>query len=293
MTDTTGTPIVDLGRSSPIGRIVVPITLDHRYDRGAAAAATLAARFGLPIRLVSIDLGTGDTVDLTRAEVIHAARDALLAGNPGLTVEDHLLAAVRDPAVALAAELAADDLVVLATGAMEGPAGSFAQQLTASTTGPVVMLGPEAALEHLDGDLVVAVDGSVLAERAIPGALGLATALGVHVRLVQAVAPTIRAHVERLKEQGLRVSEYAYIRDLADRLDDPRVSWEVIHADDPAYALTNEARRIGASAIAMSTHAHTGFVAQVFGSVTMATVRYARCPVLVQRPVATPPAELV
>lgn len=276
----------------PVQRVVVPVALDHRYDRGVAAAAPLAERFDLPVLLVSVQLGDGDTVDLARGDLIKELRDAVTAAHPTIDVDDLVMAGSEEPAVTLAASLRPDDLVVLATDAVEGPTGSFAQHLAGHTDAPVMMLGPDAQLGDLSGDVIVGVDGSVLAERCLPAAVGLAAALGSNVKLLEAVSSVVTEHIGRLKRRGERVSENAYIRDLAERLNDASVSWEVVHHDDPAAALSDAAERSGAAIIAMSTHGREGFVSQVFGSITLDTVRQARCPVLVQRPVSEPLTEI-
>ncbi len=278
----------DSSTGMSVERIVVPVTLDHRYDRGVSAAAALAERFDLPMRLVCVDLGTGDSVELERGASLEATRHAVVAAHPALEVDDLVLTGAGDPAVALAGQLEDGDLVVLATEAMEGPAGSFAQHLVGNSSSPVLMFGPAADLGDLDGDVMVAVDGSVLAERSIPAAFGFASALGSNITLVEVVSSVVSDHVRRLKERGERVSENAYIRDLAERLDDRRVSWKVVHHDDPALALSEAAREADAAMIVMSTHGREGFVAQVFNSIALETVRYSRCPVLVRRPVSEP-----
>ena len=94
----------------------------------------------------------------------------------------------------------------------------------------------------------------------------------------------VSRHVESLRSRGERVSEQAYIHDLHARLDDPSISWEVVHHDDPAVALTHLDSHRAPAVIAMATHGREGFVARVFGSITTATVARATCPVLVQRP---------
>jgi nucleotide-binding universal stress UspA family protein len=292
MTEPTTRTSSDLSVGVMAARIVVPITLDHRYERGTSAAATLAERFGIPLLLVCVDLGTGDSIRLDRGELMTASRAALVAAHPTVEVDDLVLAGIDDAASALAAHLEVDDLVVIATEAMRGPAGSFAQRLASISNNPVLMIGPDAVLGDLKGDVIVAVDGSVLAERCLPAAFGFASALGSNIKLVEIVPHAVSEHVGRLQDRGELVSENAYIRDLVDRLPDGRVSWEVIHDDNPAQALTDAARRGNAAMMVMSTHGREGFVAQVFGSVTLDTVRYAKCPVLVQHPISDPPAML-
>lgn len=278
-------PTLELTPGHVVDRIVVPVTLEERHDRGVSAAAELAERFRLPVHLISVEVGAADAVSIVRETAMHAAVDAILAARPSVTVTHELLAATEHPAAAFAAELDAADLAVLATSALDGPAGSFAQESVGHTSNPVLMFGPNAPATLSIGDVIVGLDGSVLSERIVPAARGFAAALGANVKLTQVVAPAVSSHVQRLRARGQNVAENAYLRDLWARLDDPSVSWEVIHHDDPAVALAAAVDAGHPAVLALATHGREGFVAHVFGSIAISTVRRASCPVLIQRPV--------
>ena len=293
---TTGSAPVDLGTGSVLTRLVVPITLDHDHDRGVAVATRLAANWGLPLRLTSIDPDHSDSVDLTLGGTLESIRTSLATSHPEVTVDDELLATGEDPISALAEQLDDGDLVVMASSGA-GPdhvTMSFAQALSHEWGGPIVMVGPVVDIEaSMDGDVIVALDGSGLAERGLAAATGLARALGGNVRLVQAVPRAMSAHVEELRARGEQVSESAYIRDVCDRADDPTLTWEIIHAEDPAEALVRFADEHDASFIAMATHGMSALVRPAFGSVCMATVRTSTRPLLVTRPVVRHPELLL
>lgn len=279
-------PAIELTPGHEVARIVVPVTLEDRYDRGVSAAATMAERFGLAVRLLSVEVGDADAVSLDREKAMRAAVDAVVAAHPSVEVSQELLAATEHPAAAFADALDPTDLPLIATSALGGKAGSFAQETVGNTASPVVMFGPNTTPTFGAGDVVVGVDGSVLAERIVPAARGLAAALGVNVKLIHVVSPAVSSHVQRLRARGQQVSENAYVRDLCERLGDPSVSWEVIHHDDPAAALVASVEASKPAALALATHGREGFVAQVFGSIAISAVRGAPCPVLVQRPVS-------
>ena len=63
-----------------------------------------------------------------------------------------------------------------------------------------------------------------------------------------------------------------------------RVESAVVDGFDPADALTAEARHRGAAFVAVASHGRTGLARAVLGSVAVATVRKASCPVLVSGP---------
>ena len=278
-----------------VARIVVPVLLVEQYDRGVAAAAKLAERFDLPLRLVSVEIGDAPPVVPDRGLAMTAAVAALEAAHPSVSVTHQLLSAESHPATAFSGGVRDSDLVVIATKAMAGPVGSFAQETVSMCQTPVLMLGPEASLARDDAGVVfVGVDGSVLAERIVPAARGLAAALGAQVKLIHVVPASVSAHVEKLRQRGQKVSESAYVQDLCERIGDPSVTWEVVHHDDAGVALVALAARAHPAALAMATHGREGFVAQVFGSITQAVVHNVVCPVLVQHPVGVgSPTEIV
>ncbi|NNE75347.1 MAG: universal stress protein [Acidimicrobiales bacterium] len=292
----TSTESIQLGAGVPIARIVVPITLDHHYDRGVGLAARLAAKWELPIRLLSVDLSPIDAVNLTAGEAIEAARKALTKSRPNLTVDDILISSSDDAIQAAADAMEPSDLVVMATAAADGDRSfSFAQSFAQRWGGPVIMVGPNADLDTFaeDGDVAVAVDGSAMAERVLPAAVGLAEALNRPLHVVHVLRPEFTEHIARLKEQGEPVSESAYVRNVVGQLADPSMAeWVVLHDENPVEALVGFAASRSLSAVVMGTHGASGIVRPTFGSTTMQVVAQADRPVLVQVPMAVPPLEL-
>lgn len=285
--------VLRVGNEDAIGRIVVPITLDHDHDRGVSLAAALATRWALPVHLVSVSMGAEDQVDIASGEVLEDVRRSLRAAHPEVDATDELVAAATDPVEHLAACLAPSDLVVMATSGADD-ASSFAQALTQAWGGPVMMIGPHAGIDIAEGGVLVGVDGSALAERALPAALDLAAAMDREVWVVHVVPAAVTQHVADLRARGERVSENAYVRDVVERLDAGQsAAWEVVHAEDAASALVEFAADRHASWIVLATHGQSGVLRPAFGSVCMAVVRHATRPVVVVRPVPpTPEVEL-
>ncbi len=283
----TGTE-VDLGSGTPLRRLVVPLTLDHGFDRGVSMAARLAEHWHLPILLVSVAEEPG-----TANQAIEEQRASLLAAHPSVQAGVELVGAGATPAQSLTEALDDGDLIVIATEAAgeDGSAPSFAQELTYAWGGPVLMIGPAAQIDApIHGDVVVGLDGSAMAERGLPLAIGLAAALDSQVWAVQVVPSATTDEIERLRARGEHVSESAYIRDALDRANSRSAAWEIVHGDDPAHSLTELVRDRDAAFLVLATHGQSALPRAVFGNVCMAMVRHSPRPVLVVSPTAAKPA---
>ena len=74
-------------------------------------------------------------------------------------------------------------------------------------------------------------------------------------------------------------------RQIAEELGDgSAVDWDVLHSNDPARAILDEAGSAPDTAIAMATHGRSGLAHVTLGSVTDAVIRHSGCPVLTIRP---------
>jgi nucleotide-binding universal stress UspA family protein len=146
--------------------------------------------------------------------------------------------------------------------------------------------------------ILVALDGSELAEAVLPQAEGLARATGATLLLVRAVnvpATVVAATAgdtgmvspELLDEaiQGEEEEARTYLTTVAQRLQARglQVSWEVVEGE-PSQALIDAARRHNCDLIAIATHGRTGLPRAVLGSVADRVVRESHLPVLLVRP---------
>lgn len=302
-TPSTRSPGLALQPGTAIERLVVPVPPDSGHDRGVEVAIAWAARWNLPVLLVTVDAsGRGEAdVHLTRT------RERLGAANR-FPVTSQVLEGT-DVATAVAGLLAAGDLVVMSSsGSPSGlPGPSHAWPLIQAAAGhPLVLVGPNVTvpLPALDGPVVVGLDGSDLAEQALPVALALAGALGTRLWLVEAIPGATVAQAEHLRTQGERVSTSAYLRDTVAQVaagawdalghhlagtgtgTEPgeRVGWELVQSDHPAEALAAFAGERRAAALVLSTHGRSGLRADVLGSTALEAVARSTVPVLVIRP---------
>jgi nucleotide-binding universal stress UspA family protein len=196
------------------------------------------------------------------------------------------------------------DLVVMAThgrgGVRRAWLGSVADHLVRNLNVPVLLVRPqerEAAAEPppAGGQILVPLDGSALAEEALPAAVALAAALGLDLLLLQVVRPVLLSRDPTLPipsayDQELtdacRTQAQDYLDDIAEQLRDRRLRATAVavlgwHA---AEAILDVARPETVSAIVIATHGRGGFRRIALGSVADKIVRGAEVPVLVYRP---------
>lgn len=254
--------------------LAVPI--GNAHDRALPFAAWLADTWHLPIRLLHVSSSISshdDDLDLAMAEMGRFW--------PELIVEsEHLYG--EDPAVAVAGSIGAHTLPVLSTEHADGWSfkNSVAEGLVDRAGVPLVLVGPEAKQPVVGGDVVVALDGTAVADAALEVAAALADSLGRTLRMVRVVADP---GGEPGPEQGVLHPEYGLdLQRMADGLDaaiEPR--WEVIHSNDPVRAIESFADRVGASFVVAATRGRTDASRTTMCSITMGLVSMARRPVVV------------
>ncbi len=139
--------------------------------------------------------------------------------------------------------------------------------------------------------ILVPVDGSPLAERAVPIAADIARRAGGSVTLLRAHVPLaiVGATAEGVFTQDmlaaddtLRDRAKRYVDDLARRVGS---EWGVrmearIEDGPPAAVITQVAEEVNGGLIVMTTHGHGGFAPDWLGSVCDAVIRHSHRPVL-------------
>jgi nucleotide-binding universal stress UspA family protein len=146
--------------------------------------------------------------------------------------------------------------------------------------------------------ILVALDGSEIAERVLPHVEALAKAFGSTLILLQAttspaklmaelggeidLAPNIIDPTEILEEEQQEVGEY--LAQLSARL---KTDGWTVQTDEPqgdaADTIVKRAAELKADLIAMTTHGRSGLGKLFFGSVAESVLHHAACPVLLVR----------
>lgn len=262
----------------PILELLVPIELEWDYQQGLAFAARLAGAWQVPVRIVHVRTGTesGKTV----ADVTEAFR----ALHPDLLV-DGVEVESADIASGIERLSTERSLVVLASERASQwlDAESVGEAIVHGVHDMAILCGPGCDDPPVGTSIVVPLDGSTRAEAAIPPAVALAANAGSTLWVVTAVTEATTATVAELRAEGQEVSESAYIRSVAERLeaDGIDVGWEVVHHPDPVTGIVSFARDQGAAMVVAATHGDSGVARRVFGSFCMGLVEQGPVPVLI------------
>jgi nucleotide-binding universal stress UspA family protein len=202
------------------------------------------------------------------------------------------------------------DLVVMATHDRVGPDrwvhGSVAETVVGHASVPVLLVRPVLAAQlaqRLISEqpvLVVPLDGSELAEAALPLASRFAATFGGHIVLVGAVprpGDLVAAQGGVMTYVGedyttLTADTQNYLNGIASQLTADGLSATVsVRSGIPAQEIAAAATEHSAAVVVMATHGRTGIVRSILGSVAGETLHHSPCPVLLIRPANLRPAE--
>jgi nucleotide-binding universal stress UspA family protein len=276
------------------------------------AAGEDAAGLTVPVRpdaLGAVPITTGEMRESLREErttYLHDTARRLRAGT-GVEADVLLLEGRADRAIQARVDETGADLVVMATHG-RGPVerawlGSVADRLVRDMPVPILLVRPvdgetvDLATPATVGQVVVALDGSELAEAVLDPALALSTALSAPLALVRVVgtrleigSPYIPHAAQAHREQILAEREEAelYLEQVRDGLAGRGA--DVVSVETPegpaARSILGVADAARSDVVAMATHGRGGLRRLVLGSVSDKVVRSAVGPVLVVRPEA-------
>jgi nucleotide-binding universal stress UspA family protein len=187
-------------------------------------------------------------------------------------------------------------LIVMTTHGRSGVSrwtlGSIADKVLRTTDTPVILIRPtdQAPATEAVRQIAVALDGSDLAEAALPEAERFARAMDASLLLVRAVVPPTMLYGAQLMPGGLPVLDQLeaeakqYLERTAEgiRKSGLKVSVAVV-VGTPVDVILSASRKDEADLIAMTTHGRSGFNRWILGSVADAVVRHGDVPVLVIR----------
>lgn len=267
-------------------RLLVPIDGSDRSERVAEIATTVGAATGAEVQLIAVI--AADEEREVRERYLDAVASSVVGERPvdlktvirkGIRIEKEIEQAIDD-----------ETSMVMLTGGTIGPhdghIGSVAEQVIRATTRPSIVVGPNA-LASIQGvtRVVVGLDGSPLAERAIPVGCELASLLHAQLWLVTVASPDQVAAATAVGP----IIETGYLRRLAGTacpgID---VEYDVLHNVDPAAGILSFLTEFDLPVL--STHGRSGVSRLVAGSVTTAVVRDATRPVAIVPPLYEPDA---
>ncbi len=140
--------------------------------------------------------------------------------------------------------------------------------------------------------LLVPLDGSELAEIALPMASAVAERFGSKITLVRAVHlppyigdgldfTDLYSNLDQSMQQEAR--EYLEQKQKGLRAADIEADYHLVVGEPPADAILLAADELGVDAIVMSTHGRGGMMRWVFGSVADRVLQRAKVPILLSR----------
>lgn len=209
----------------------------------------------------------------------------------GLPAERIVEEAAKEPAT----------LIAMSTHGRSGPArwllGSVADKVLHATTDPLLLVRSRAPASFLDearlGTIIVPLDGSTLAEQALPHVGALAKALNLKTVLVR-VTPALEEYYRYVGPEyvppanlpeSVDADANAYLGRLSQKLRQerfPSVEVRLLHGD-AAAAIVDLSQGVPDSLVAMTSHGRSGVGRWLLGSVADRIVRHATGPVLVIR----------
>jgi nucleotide-binding universal stress UspA family protein len=285
-------------------RVLVPLDGSAFAEAAFPAAVAIAERVGREIRLLTVrpHLWVDEAEALERAldqEAWAYLADATTRVQAMTSVpvsSDMRRGRVPEE---IAAEAEAHDLIVMTSHGRGGLSriwlGSVTDACLRSTEKPVLVVRPsesgEAPTFRMDR-VVVPLDGSTVAESALPIAVSLAGAFGAQILLVRSVLAPVPldtaffpvADWVPTDPRELVDGVKGYLEGIAERIETsrgrPRVHVEM--GRHPALAVQDAAGIHGL--VVMGAHAHGGLRRALLGSVTDKVVRTAEGAVLVVRP---------
>jgi nucleotide-binding universal stress UspA family protein len=262
--------------------VLVPLDGSPEAEQALPFAEALAEP-GCQLILLEVGEDPDDEFALLERHADSCARLETVSGDPA----ERILSLVRDLGVGM---------IVMTThgrGALGRLAfGSVADAVTRKSPVPVLVVRPgEATTEPPIRRLVVPLDGSALAEAAVPFAQSLAQRLGIPVHLVTAidpvslvptaVAPALAFDAEVYTETlaQLRGDAETWLAMAGDRLRGAGVetSWEIVSGSP--YGAISDALQPG-DAIVMTSHGRGGVRRWLLGSVAEKLIREGKAPVM-------------
>lgn len=277
-----------------------------RHVAHSAGARVIAVRAHLPApglgaRLEHPELSLVAGADIER-EAAHAEFQSAVVGlrNDGLTVEPHFVEGAAADVIYETASSTRANLIVMSTHGRSGLGrwlyGSVAEEVLRRVPVPMLLVSAvcrQTWAEDRPSQVLVPLDGSDEAEKALSPARDLALTLGSELLLLSVVEPIAvypYRHLEAIGDLAeiQEAEAEQYLGQVATKLrtaDGVAVSTRITHGEAAAQ-ICAVAREVDAAAIAMFTHGRSGLARVLLGSVATRTLHQSTVPVLIYRPVA-------
>jgi nucleotide-binding universal stress UspA family protein len=168
--------------------------------------------------------------------------------------------------------------------------GSVAEKVMRGTSNPLLLVrtgeGVESAGEAVLESIIVPLDGSPLAEKALPHAMALATAMNLELLLLRAYSLTQILSISNRFLSAIQGEAAGYLDGKKQELKHAGVVnvSSLVSEGDAAQQITELASRTANSLVVICSHGRSGIGRWVLGSVAERVLRHSVGPVLLVRP---------
>jgi nucleotide-binding universal stress UspA family protein len=262
--------------------ILVPVDGSVAAKRAIAYAAALAGRLDARISFAHVQAPVGSIVELRASDADGAAMMAAVAADYPDAAPMPKIVVGGDIACSICAAFPGAILVVGSEHASRGVSGtqSVAEALVREAHDhPILVVGPASETASFAGPLVLALDGSKVAEVASLAALAWSRLFDVPIHLVQVVSTAAAAASVAPAPSGYLQSVRA-----AMMVGGLEAHCFTVVDDDPVAGLLRHVDEHHCSLVVMSTHARRGVEREAMGSVTMGVIASSPCPVCAVHP---------
>jgi nucleotide-binding universal stress UspA family protein len=294
----------------PYKKVVVPLDGSALAESVLAHLPTLIAPDATELILVNVieawrySLGAGDFAAANLAEFVRSGAEAYLTSQSGrlqqlgYRVTTHVLDIDAAQGILDTAKANQADLIAMTTHGRSGfvrwALGSVAERVLQQATMPVLLVRATTTLPAGKiQQILVPLDGSALAETALPTAQAIAQQTGATLRLVQAIQPiglddqqiifASGADVQTMFEEW-HTSAAQYLHSLELELHAKGIPCtSQVTFGDPDKVICSTVDEEGVDLIVMSTHGRSGLKRWVYGSVANKVLHGANCPLLLLR----------
>jgi nucleotide-binding universal stress UspA family protein len=290
-----------MSRTCGFRSIMVPVDGSRFAEAAIPYALAVAERAHCKVRFVLVHPDPYPPLMIEPARVYLNELTQRFGGRLGGSLSSIILNGPVAPSLVKHAQEIGADLVVMMTthglgGLRRAWLGSVADELIRTIEVPVLVTRPreDGSVHSLDlREILVTLDGSLLAEVALGPAVALAKLWDAEISFVQVVSPELAPaysalpYPVRFDEELTRIrteSAQAYLREVVERvrLTGAKASGvAVVGTSGVAQTLLELAKPERISLITMATHGRGGVPRLVLGSVTNKIVRAAGLPVLV------------
>jgi CRP/FNR family cyclic AMP-dependent transcriptional regulator len=272
--------------------VLVPLDGSSQADKILPYVTWLARRLALPITLLSVaDVQEGTPPGPFQVEDVRQLSE-LVNRLMREGVQAAPAVAVGRPAqeILRIAEDRGCDLIVLSTSTghprVRDTLGPVTDRLFHASHIPLLLIPPRPegmppTPEPAIASLILPLDGSPLAESALPYAEDLAQKLSAAMMLMRAV-PFPGAYVDETTPPLGEVEASTYLRSIADRLREEGVAVQArVYGGLPVPRILELARQTPHSLVVLTTHGRSALARWFVGNVAEGVVRAAEVPVLV------------